>query len=103
VKLPSIVSLLASSLFISVPTFPATAHPGGLDASGCHHNRKTGDYHCHRGSRSTNTTVRALSGSSSVYYRNCSDARAAGVAPIYRGQPGYAAHLDRDNDGIACE
>jgi hypothetical protein len=26
----------------------AGAHPGGLDAQGCHHNRKTGDYHCHR-------------------------------------------------------
>ncbi|MUV06787.1 hypothetical protein GOP80_06325 [Planococcaceae bacterium Storch 2/2-2] len=37
------------------------------------------------------------------YYANCSEARAAGVTPIYRGQPGYASHLDRDNDGIACE
>ncbi|MDH4230272.1 MAG: thermonuclease family protein [Nitrospirota bacterium] len=27
----------------------ALAHPGGLDANGCHHNRRTGDYHCHRG------------------------------------------------------
>jgi hypothetical protein len=26
----------------------AFAHPGGLDSSGCHNNRKTGDYHCHR-------------------------------------------------------
>ncbi len=26
----------------------AAAHPGGLDASGCHMNRKTGEYHCHR-------------------------------------------------------
>lgn len=24
------------------------AHPGGLNAEGCHSNRKTGDYHCHR-------------------------------------------------------
>ncbi|WP_397533408.1 YHYH domain-containing protein [Roseateles sp.] len=24
------------------------AHPGGLNAEGCHNNRKTGDYHCHR-------------------------------------------------------
>ena len=23
--------------------------------------------------------------------------------PIYRGQPGYAPHLDRDNDGVGCE
>jgi hypothetical protein len=39
----------------------------------------------------------------SVYFRNCSEARAAGAAPIYEGQPGYASHLDRDGDGIACE
>lgn len=26
----------------------ASAHPGGLNAEGCHNNRKTGDYHCHR-------------------------------------------------------
>lgn len=25
------------------------AHGGGLNAEGCHNNRKTGDYHCHRG------------------------------------------------------
>ncbi|WP_308205189.1 excalibur calcium-binding domain-containing protein [Frankia tisae] len=25
------------------------------------------------------------------------------MAPLHRGDPGYAARLDRDNDGIACE
>jgi hypothetical protein len=25
------------------------AHGGGLDSHGCHHNRKAGGYHCHRG------------------------------------------------------
>ena len=25
------------------------AHGGGLDRYGCHHNRKQGGYHCHRG------------------------------------------------------
>lgn len=38
-----------------------------------------------------------------TYYANCDAARAAGVAPIYRGEPGYRPPLDRDNDGIACE
>lgn len=37
------------------------------------------------------------------FYPNCAAARAAGVAPIYRGQPGYRPELDRDRDGIACE
>ncbi|MEU1199903.1 excalibur calcium-binding domain-containing protein [Streptomyces sp. NPDC005813] len=40
---------------------------------------------------------------SSVYYANCTEARAAGAAPIHRGEPGYAAHLDRDGDGIGCD
>ncbi|MEL4153918.1 excalibur calcium-binding domain-containing protein [Corynebacterium bovis] len=36
-------------------------------------------------------------------FDNCSQARAAGAAPIYRGAPNYLPKLDRDNDGIACE
>ena len=38
-----------------------------------------------------------------VYYRNCAAARAAGAAPIHRGEPGYRSWLDADDDGIACE
>ncbi|EWM18379.1 lipoprotein [Kutzneria sp. 744] len=38
-----------------------------------------------------------------VYYANCTDAKRAGAAPLYRGQPGYREALDRDHDGIACE
>lgn len=29
-------------------TAAASPHSGGTDANGCHHNRKTGGYHCHR-------------------------------------------------------
>ena len=36
-------------------------------------------------------------------YRGCREARAAGVTPLYRGTPGYGAHMDGDGDGIACE
>lgn len=39
----------------------------------------------------------------SAYYANCSEARAAGAAPLYRGEPGYRPGLDRDDDGVACE
>lgn len=39
----------------------------------------------------------------SVYYGNCSAARAAGAAPVYAGSPGYGTHLDRDRDGVGCE
>ncbi|WP_349255682.1 excalibur calcium-binding domain-containing protein [Brevundimonas sp.] len=39
----------------------------------------------------------------SAYYQNCSAARAAGAAPVHRGDPGYARRLDRDGDGVGCE
>ncbi|XIE78318.1 excalibur calcium-binding domain-containing protein [Streptomyces sp. SBR177] len=42
-------------------------------------------------------------GSESAYYKNCTAAREAGVAPIRRGEPGYRSALDRDGDGIACD
>jgi hypothetical protein len=38
-----------------------------------------------------------------VYYANCTAVRAAGAAPLRRGEPGYRAELDRDGDGVACE
>ncbi|MFG2312880.1 excalibur calcium-binding domain-containing protein [Streptomyces sp. NPDC048566] len=38
-----------------------------------------------------------------VYYENCDAARAAGAAPLHRGEPGYRDGLDRDGDGVACE
>lgn len=82
---------------------PASAHPGGLAADGCHNDRKNGGRHCHRAPSSSQSTPQRAMGGGAVYYRNCSEARAAGAAPVRRGDPGYAAHLDRDNDGIGCE
>lgn len=96
------------------------AHGGGLNADGCHTNRRTGDYHCHRGSnparsssRSSDSPPKSSSQSLSLApqrlgpttgaYRNCAEARAAGAAPVRRGVLGYGPHLDRDNDGIGCE
>lgn len=38
-----------------------------------------------------------------VYYAKCAEVRAAGKAPLHRGDPGYRSGLDRDGDGIACE
>lgn len=47
--------------------------------------------------------VPAAPAPAAVYYANCAAVRAAGAAPIRRGQPGYSSKLDRDGDGIACE
>lgn len=40
---------MAALILAAVP--PAFAHPGGLDANGCHHDRRNGGYHCHRSPR----------------------------------------------------
>lgn len=92
VLIAAIVPLAAGLLAISTASF---AHPGGLNSEGCHNNRRTGGYHCHR--------ARPAPVSNGAYYRNCAAARAAGAAPVMRGQPGYGRHLDRDNDGVGCE
>lgn len=105
------IGFLVTSLLLAgmLPLEGVLAHPGGLDAAGCHTNRKTGDYHCHRKSgasvpaRPAAPSAPARASSGGVYYRSCAEARAAGVAPLLRGDPGYRAGLDRDNDGRACE
>lgn len=98
----------AKVCFLLLLAWPANlgAHGGGLNADGCHNNRKTGEYHCHRGNGSGGAPAprppqRALGGT--AYFPNCAAARAAGAAPVRRGDPGYRAGLDRDGDGVACE
>lgn len=101
-------TLLACTFALSaVPSAPASAHPGGLNSEGCHTNRNTGDYHCHRGGGGSAPAPRqrpqAALGSFGGTFRNCTEARAAGAAPVLRGTPGYGPHLDRDGDGVGCE
>ncbi len=36
-------------------------------------------------------------------YPDCAAARAAGVAPLHRGDPGWSDGIDGDGDGVACE
>jgi endonuclease YncB( thermonuclease family) len=43
-------TLLISICLLFIP-IAAHAHGGGLNKEGCHNNRKTGDYHCHRGAK----------------------------------------------------
>ncbi|MCO4794749.1 MAG: YHYH domain-containing protein [Bacteriovoracaceae bacterium] len=42
--------LLIVTLLLSTSVF---AHGGRTNSSGCHNNRKTGDYHCHNSGAST--------------------------------------------------
>ncbi|MED1428634.1 excalibur calcium-binding domain-containing protein [Bacillus mycoides] len=48
-------------------------------------------------------TQPAASNNSNVTYKNCTEVKNAGKAPLYRDQPGYSSKLDRDGDGVACE
>lgn len=110
--------MLALSLAVLCST--VHAHGGRLNAEGCHNNRKTGDYHCHRSAyqapaptpaHSYRTGYQAVAGDGTSGtgtrparpFANCAAARAAGAAPVRRGEPGYGPHLDRDGDGIGCE
>lgn len=111
-------SRIVAGLLLLMTVMPAAvhAHGGGLDRNGCHHDRRKGGYHCHRGpaavvpARAADAATPSLrfdAGASpprsTGAYRNCTEARAAGAAPVRRGEPGYGPHLDRDNDGIGCE
>lgn len=93
----SLISMLATAWSVA-----ASAHPGGLAADGCHSDRRNGGRHCHRGSSSPAPNNRP-SFAAGVRYPNCAAARAAGAAPVRRGDPGYGSHLDRDGDGVGCE
>lgn len=97
------MGLLASAFVASTP---AGAHGGGLNAQGCHNDRRNGGYHCHRGNSSPARVPKpapAYVQPQRPLYASCTAARAAGAAPLYRGDAGYGAHLDRDQDGVACE
>lgn len=99
---------IASSIAaLALAPTPGLAHSGGTDANGCHTNRKTGEYHCHRpkggGAPAARPTSAPSFTSGGAHYPNCAAARAAGAAPLYRGRPDYRAALDRDGDGVACE
>jgi hypothetical protein len=97
--------LLILALAVAVEA-PLGAHPGGLAADGCHNDRKNGGRHYHGGA-SASPATRPLGLVSTPRGRgafaNCTAARMAGAAPVRRGDPGYGPHLDRDNDGVACE
>lgn len=87
-------------VFVCALSMNAFAHGGRTNSQGCHNQKSNGTYHCHNG---TTPKVAPNRFSSTASYANCTEARAAGPTPIRRGDPGYGSHLDRDNDGWACE
>ena len=57
--------VLISVWLLVAPTI-ALSHGGGLDSSGCHHNHKTGDYHCHRSPSTQNQPSQPSQGTETV-------------------------------------
>jgi excalibur domain protein len=49
------------------------------------------------------TKKRSAGNSTTVKFKSCKAAKAAGYSDMKRGEPGYSSNLDRDGDGIACE
>jgi hypothetical protein len=103
------MKIIALGLMAGLAVFvsAASAHGGRTNAEGCHNERATGSYHCH-GRKAPPRKVDYLAAdaqpaSGGPAYRNCPAARAAGAAPVYRGEPGYGTHLDGDGDGVGCE
>ena len=116
--LGSLVGLISSS---------ALAHGGGLDAYGCHNDRRHGGYHCHCGqvpgqsfssktemlqlleggtkwSTQPNTLRSApqLRNAECGHKRTCSQMTSCEEAMIYMTRCG-SSRLDGDGDGLPCE
>lgn len=52
------ISIIILSIFIPIL---AQAHSGRTNSEGCHNNRKTGEYHCHKSSASSIKEIRSPS------------------------------------------
>jgi cell wall-associated NlpC family hydrolase len=47
--------------------------------------------------------IRGKGTGSGAFYQNCDAARAAGAAPMKKGEPGYRKELDPNGNGVACD
>jgi endonuclease YncB( thermonuclease family) len=106
ISLPLLLLLCIVAMTANIPIYVVKAHGGGLNAEGCHNDRKRGGYHCHRGNPAPAPRRRpqpVYSLPKSTLYANCAEAINAGAAPLRRGDAGYSTKLDRDGDGVACE
>jgi hypothetical protein len=94
---------------------PASAHGGGLNAEGCHNDRKNGGYQCHRDRACRRSPISIVMHRWTIRPTTSVHEKAAvhsAIAP-QRAQPAphpcaaairvHGSHLDRDGDGVGCE
>jgi hypothetical protein len=72
----------------------AVAHGGGLNAEDCHHNRKTGDHHCHRAPAATVApSANSQSGAPETASRKGGPTQQGAAAATAASQTGTASRL----------
>lgn len=74
-----------------------TAQDNAVDDDDDHHKRH------HKSKKTSRPATSEPAPDPAPYFSNCSEARAAGAAPLHAGEPGYRPGLDRDRDGTACD
>lgn len=106
--LVSAACFIGASLSFAIPSV-TLGHPGGLDANGCHHNRRTGDYHCHRAPRTATPSnppsrLNEPAGGARACgsKRYCTQMTSCDEAMFYFLKCGVT-RLDGDGDGVPCE
>jgi hypothetical protein len=72
------------------------AHGGGLNAEGCHNNRKTGDYHCHRGNSKPKSSLKISPKPETTNERETS----ASMLPYHRDLYGYESYPTYSSKGF---
>lgn len=81
--------LLIATLTVSSVVY---AHPGGLNAEGCHTNRKTGEYHCHQHSKAIDKNTDAAPADSSSAQPESVVTRLNDIVKV--GYQGFTVWLD---------
>jgi nucleoside-triphosphatase THEP1 len=83
------------------------AHPGRLNAEGCHNNKASGNYECHGVTTKPAKKEAKVKARTKARDYNCVDfstQKEAQAAYKKAGGPKIDSYgLDRDKDGIACE
>jgi len=72
------------------------SHGGGLNAEGCHNNRKTGEYHCHRGNSKPKSSLKISPKPATTYERETSGP----MIPYDRELYGYDSYPTYSSKGF---
>jgi hypothetical protein len=94
-------ALLAAGASVLVPSAASAVPPPAVAIAGPHDDHPIP--HNRSGPKGDSERPEESDGRSPKIYTDCDQVRAEGAGPLYRGQPGFNAHLDRDGNGIACD